>query len=435
MNRSDIRLIRYSSFLFYLIPLFLIKFIFFADFFLILISLIFLYLAIKYKKYNYFDNIYFKVFLFFYFLIIIRSLLSDNIYLSFSSSLFYIRFFFFSLATILFLETNKKFIKILRIVFIIILLTLLFDTIFQFFFKKNILGMQYRFYKEDNFRLTSFFHDRGVLGSYVARFFPFIIALFFFEKKDEIKKNDLFLIATIALTSIILVTLSGERTSLFLIFLELILICLFSNGILKNFFNYLLILSITIFCFLLVMDLRIKKRFINLTLDQIGSGDHPENRFYIFGKIYEAHFKIAYKMFQENPLFGKGVKMFRDFCSKPENFVMEGGCTTHPHHTYIQILAETGFLGFMIILSLFIFIIISLLKIFFHNYFAKNSFSPTISNFNNARVCLLIAIFISLSPFTPSGNFFNNWLSIIYFFPVGFLLYLENNIKFKKYKK
>jgi O-antigen ligase len=432
MNKNDAQFVKYSSFLFYLIPFFLIKFILFADLFLILISLIFLYLAIKYKKYNYFDNIYFKIFLFFYLLITIRSLLSDNIFLSLSSSLFYFRFALFSLAIIFLLDVNKKLVKILKILFIIILLTLFFDTIFQYFFKKNILGMQYRFYDEDNFRLTSFFYNKGVLGSYTARFFPFIIALFFFERTNKLKKIDLLFITLVTLISITLVILSGERTSLMLLFTGYLLIFLFSNGILKKIFGYLSVTSIVIFFFIINVDLRIKKRFINLTLDQIGSGDQPEERLYIFSKIYEAHFKIAYKMFKENPIFGKGVKMFRDFCSKPENFVIDGGCTSHPHHTYVQILAETGLLGFIIIFSVFILVIISLFKIFFINRFNKNKLNLIVSNYNNAKVCLLTAIFVTLCPFVPSGNFFNNWLSIIYFFPIGFLLYLDNINKFKK---
>ena len=33
------------------------------------------------------------------------------------------------------------------------------------------------------------------------------------------------------------------------------------------------------------------------------------------------------------------------------------------------------------------------------------------------------AIFVNLWPLIPSGNFFNNWLSIIMFFPIGFYIF------------
>ena len=41
------------------------------------------------------------------------------------------------------------------------------------------------------------------------------------------------------------------------------------------------------------------------------------------------------------------------------------------------------------------------------------------------------AVFINLWPIIPSGNFFNNWLSMIYFYPIGFYLYFKyKNEKF-----
>ena len=58
--------------------------------------------------------------------------------------------------------------------------------------------------------------------------------------------------------------------------------------------------------------------------------------------------------------------------------------------------------------------------------------------FNDFEVCLLACIIISLWPISPSGSFFNNWMSIVYYFPVGLLLWqrskykIQNSIKTKK---
>ena len=38
------------------------------------------------------------------------------------------------------------------------------------------------------------------------------------------------------------------------------------------------------------------------------------------------------------------------------------------------------------------------------------------------QVCLLAAIFVTVWPLSPNGNFFNNWLMIIYSLPVGLFL-------------
>ena len=46
---------------------------------------------------------------------------------------------------------------------------------------------------------------------------------------------------------------------------------------------------------------------------------------------------------------------------------------------------------------------------------------------NNRLLCLTTFYMINLFPFLPSGNFFGNWLSVIYFLPAGlFLLEIKN---------
>ena len=39
--------------------------------------------------------------------------------------------------------------------------------------------------------------------------------------------------------------------------------------------------------------------------------------------------------------------------------------------------------------------------------------------------CLMLGFIINFFPFFFSGNFFNNWLSILYFYPLGFLLKIK----------
>ena len=42
--------------------------------------------------------------------------------------------------------------------------------------------------------------------------------------------------------------------------------------------------------------------------------------------------------------------------------------------------------------------------------------------FTDYQICLLSGILISVWPFSPNGNFFNNWLMVIYSLPIGFYL-------------
>ena len=95
------------------------------------------------------------------------------------------------------------------------------------------------------------------------------------------------------------------------------------------------------------------------------------------------------------------------------------GCNTHPHNTYIQLLAETGIIGFSLIFSLFILILYSITKHAFNLlFFGKR-------NFLDLEICLLANFFIILWPLITTGNFFNNWLNIISFFPLSIYLYIK----------
>ena len=132
-------------------------------------------------------------------------------------------------------------------------------------------------------------------------------------------------------------------------------------------------------------------------------------------------------IFKNNILFGSGPKTFRNECKKYEqdifitnkydnkNEVHKIGCSTHPHNTYFQLLAETGFIGFSFLFSFYLYIIYKILNL----YFIKFSLNQNSYNFN---IFILFSFLINYFPFVPSGNYFNNWLDILYFLPLGFLL-------------
>ena len=45
---------------------------------------------------------------------------------------------------------------------------------------------------------------------------------------------------------------------------------------------------------------------------------------------------------------------------------------------------------------------------------------------NDCLLSLYICLFITLWPIIPTGNFFHNWLCIIYYLPLGLLIYIQN---------
>ena len=62
------------------------------------------------------------------------------------------------------------------------------------------------------------------------------------------------------------------------------------------------------------------------------------------------------------------------------------------------------------------------MRLIFHYKESLNS-KPVYKDY---QICFLISFYLTLWPLVPSGNFFNNWLSIIYFYPLGIFLWSVN---------
>ena len=154
--------------------------------------------------------------------------------------------------------------------------------------------------------------------------------------------------------------------------------------------------------------------------------------FMIFSFHHQTHYSTAMRMFFDKPLFGHGVKMFRYKCKefefKPNKKIKDSfgtaklkyGCSTHPHNTYMQLLAETGLVGFLFIFIAFLYVSLEVIK---YINKSKKKYYP--------ESALLIGIFINLWPIIPTGNFFNNWLSMVYLIPISYYLF-EKKYKLKE---
>ena len=417
MRNIQVYFIKFLSILFYLLPIFLITGPFLPDLSISIISIFFLFITIKKRDFFIYNNLFFKIFIIFYFYIVLVSLFSDNIKLSLATSVFYIRFGIFALAISFIIQKNISIVSNIKNIFLFIYFILFFDTLYQLITEKNIIGLSYN--DPNNFRLTSFFGKNEVLGSYIARFYPFLLSLIFLDSYNSKKKTNKPLIFFITLISICTVIMSGERTSLFLITLSCVV--LFASIIsLRKYFLLGIIFSSVFLLLLIHFDHRIKLRMVDSVTKQLG---FQSERIILFSEIYESHYKIALNMFKEKPLFGHGVKMFRDYCSKPKNFVANAACTTHPHNVYMQMLSETGIIGFSLILGIFLVISFALFKNFLNIFFKKKQL------FSNHKLCLFTFYFVTFFPISPSGNFFGNWLSIIYYVPAGFLIYVNSEEK------
>ena len=410
------------SWIIILMPALLISGPFLSDLGLSLVSILFLINSIKNNLKKYYDNYYFKFFLIFCLILILSSLLSDNVLISLKNSLFYFRFGIFSLCFWYLLEKNKFLLKYLFISILLCFLSLIIDGYTQFIFGKNLFG--YTLYND--YRVSSFFGSELVLGSYLARFFPILFALFILL--DQPKKNKLLLlfVTIVFILSEGLIFISGERLALFFMNLSAVFIIL----MLKEYRIYRLWTYIVSLCLIVVLMNffpNSKERFIDQTIYDFTR--NTDDKVYIFSKPHNDMYISAYRIFLDNKFLGVGPRQFRNTCDKYR--VSEYSCETHPHNTYIELLSEAGIFAFLVVAGLFILICYLSIK-----HFVLKLIRDKKGIFNDFEVCLLSAIIISLWPFSPSGSFFNNWMSIVYYFPVGLLLWqrtkYKNSIKTKK---
>ncbi len=401
------------SYLLISIPFLLITGPFLPDLALITICIIYLFNNFFSDIRKYYKNYFVILFLIFYVFCILSSLFSDYSSISITRSIGYIRFLIFTLAVIYILNSNPKVVKGLFYSILVCFLILILDGFFQFYFKENIFG----FVMQQN-RTSSFFKDELIYGSYLSKFLPIFLSLFFLIKKKNNKLNIIFSI--IFILSVFAITISGERSSLFLT----ILILLYLMMMLKLNFKILSIFFVTIFFgvgLLVTLNETVKNRIIIFTKNQIFS----ENKTYFFSEDHNGHLLSALDIFkQNNKIIGIGPKNYRNYCFNNEKYNNKPYvCSSHPHNTYIQILLETGILGFTILIFIFFIIIYLSLRHFFLKLIKRKYL---LSNF---QVCLLSFYFMIFWPLVPTGSFFNNYLSIIYYIPFGLLIW--SKIRFK----
>ena len=400
-------------FLLSMIPASLISGPFLPDLFASLMGLMFIILnfnkIINLKSYL---NNFTIIFIIFYSLIILSTIFSYDPMVSLEYSLFYFRFLFFALCISFLLSKNLSLLKYLILIFSLTFFVVYIDTIIQYFNGKNLTG----FPIDDHGGLNSFFgtNEDGILGSYIVRLSPILCSIIAFQYNSKLSH---YYILFIMLLSSVIPLFSQERAAFFLSFIPFFMYIFCTD----TFSRKQKIISILVFFIIFVIVFSLNSavfvRYFNSIRDQIFNN----NNFFIFSERHQAHYTSAIKMFLEEPMLGVGPKIFRYYCSDLR-FYIEYACSTHPHNTYIQLLAETGILVFSVISSLFIYLISLTYKQFMAITFKKSS------KYKSHFILIISAMLVTLWPFTPTGSFFNNWLSVIYFLPVGFyLFYIKDN--------
>lgn len=373
----------------------------------VLIGVLILLTLIYQKQFHFINNLSIKLSFFLYFYLIFNTLISQDSLVGSYRNLGFVRFI------LLFICINYFFFKYSKAnnifyFWIVTIVILTVDAYIEFFFGQNIFGWG-GINEPHGSRIVSFFKDEPIVGAYLS---GFILIIFGFLLQKFKHKNLLPWIFVLITFSAILI--SGERSNAIKIFLGLILMFLFFDFL--NLKKKLIILSIAILSLVLILNQSdyLKKRYFNQFVLNFMSKEKFQN--FINKSDYFKLYRSGIAVFKNYPVFGVGNKNYRvETCRNEEkNKKYDYFCLTHPHQIYIELLAEHGIVGTLIILIIFFTLMFKILSNIFisKNYIQVGSF------------CFIIFVF---TPLLPSGAFFNNFNSTI--------LWLNISIMFASCKK
>lgn len=410
------------------IPLFLTTGPFIPDLIIFIFSFFFLF---QRKNFIYFRNSFSLFFFFVCIYFIVCSLLSTDIIFSFESSLFFFRIGVFSLLILSILINFKKSIYNIFLLLTFIYIFTFIDLIIQLLFGFDLFLIPLNVN-----RPTAYFGDEEILGSYAARLIPLYFATHFYSVQNNyLKDKNLYFLIMLLIISFI-ICISMQRTAIFIFLASIAAIYIFTKPYRKTLNYFLLFILLLLIC-LTSLNEKFKNNVIggfsnSLTFNLNKKENSQENNIILISKSHTVLMKLGIDMFQSKPIFGYGPKIYRVKCPEfikkynKNSYYKDIKCENHPHHFFIQLLAETGLIGFFII---FLYFLYSFLNLFKNYILIKNSRDEAKINILTYNNFLLVSFFITLFPLIPNGNFFNNWLMAIYSFPIGFYLFGLKELK------
>ena len=421
------KIVNFLSWIVYLFPLSIIIGNFYSNFIVAVGSLTFFIYSII-KRREEFNNPFFKIFLIFWFLIVVRSLFTSEILFSFKSSFLFIRYALFCLLVKFLILNNKYFLKNFFKINVILLIFISIDALIQFYFGKNLFGT---FASQiENNRISGVFGKELILGSFITKISFILFAI------NIIKKNHYYNFFLIFFFFIV-VFITGERASFFLFTVGIFYSFLFFRE--KKIYLYSLIAALILLTTIIINKDSIKKRMILQTYNQlyseINTNFNTPKKLFLFSEGHQILILSALNMFYQNPFIGVGPNLYRFECEKEKYFIsgknypnfgsgrdLINHCNTHPHNYYVQILSETGLIG-----AFFIFLAV----IKFTHHSIKILYDQVKKNIyiSQYKIFISSAVIINLWPFITTGNFFGSSAANLFWLPFGFFLATFNSPK------
>ena len=364
---------------------------------IVLMNVFFLIHVFNNKKFQIFNNHIFYCLLFLWAFLIVNTLLNNDFGDNYPRAFGFIRFIILIFLFSYFLSyENFKFKKIIfdtwSIIFIVVSLDLIFQSIFSF----NTLGFTSLYPG----RLGGFMGDELKIGHWYLCFSLIILSNYF----DQPKKFYFFLFLIIVISFLI-----GERAN----FIRLLLAIFFLLTITRRLsFKALTIFIITICVTFFVINNTegekidaFKKRYIDqiynlFNHDSFQEANNDTNN------NYTPMYVNAYYIFKDNKLLGVGLGSYLERSHKKFRIikVINGYDilpNTHPHQYHFEILATLGLPGYIFIFS-FLF------------YFLFRSFRFYIVNKRIINLSSFLLVFVFCLPLLPTGSFFTTYGASIF---------------------
>ena len=288
-----------------------------------------------------------------------------------------------------------------------------FDVIYQFLNGKDIFG-----FKIIGNKLGGPFGDELIAGGYIQKFSIFsffVIPLFYSKKFSNYLK---YLIPILLIIFLIGIILSGNRMPLLLFIFSVFLITVFQKQTRKYFISFSVIFTLTfflIFNFNSKVNKNFKSFYFQVSEIAILTINNDLNN--TKAPPYLKEFLTFYDTWLMHKYIGGGIKNFRWYChhrapgmSTKKGFI----CNMHPHNYYLEILTETGLIGFSLI-SLFF--LLTLYLTFYKKYISRSSLRS-----NNIIIPFIFLFFIEIFPLKSTGSFFTTGSTTYLFLITGILV-------------
>ena len=365
----------------------------------------------------------------------------------FVKSIFSLRFLALYLLIKIMLENNKLDLNLFFKSCLVCTSLLCVDLFVQYIYGRNLLGM----YPIEG-RLSGFFGSEPIAGGYIQKLFLFsFLGIFCFFKKKNYQNLLIFLFLFLHSNAAII---ANNRMSLILLMLTIIILTVSIASLRKTLALSLVAISISFYCILNfghneLIGINLKKFANSLVVidnketlnNEITKGSKEEpissNKFSFFQNTHSRLYASVIHSFKSNIFFGNGYKSFRINCkplksndykvNKKEiddaiaknELVHKQFCSTHPHNYALEVLHDTGIIGFIL---MSIFVILKLIK--------KIGKAIKRGNLNYVYYFTLLNFLIEIFPLKSTGSLFTTWNGTLAWLIVSLSLYELKKIKY-----